>query len=575
MSKDQFDAVGTRTAQIAGFGVQRPAVVAGAGLLPVGEEGAAEVAEPDFLDIAEGLDGRVFTPAVSAPNAEQWSERSDVRMWSNGGLGFDHGEQTKPVLRIALVDSPKLRDAKVSLTLAPECVCWKGTVKLNGRWNELRRSRRGNCLLRASALGLTLLLAAACSDSRPDETPALDGNNYVQTNLAANDAEYKAQFTFPDLVNAWGLANRPKGAGGHFWVGAGGKSFQFVGDVTESSDAQVQKLFQDGLKIVTIPGADADTSDASAGKTTGVVFNPAPITSDLFYVHDQPVEAEGGPLNGSARFIVATDSGKISAWTELDFEDRIVRHDGPANLVFDGQPQGMQFLGIALTPSGDKLLAADFGAEPQVRTFDKDWQLVPTTGFANPFATGDAIDPAAPEKGRKAEPGDPAPFNVSTVGNRVFVAYATTKADRADATAFDAGEEDSLDKDQEQAAGGRPDKGKLAEFDADGKLVRILGDGKRLNAPWAVTVAPEGFGPLSGKLLVGNFGGAGHVLAYDDATGKFADYLRDADGKPVAIEGLWALMFGNGDSLGDADSLYFTAGPGDEKDGLFGRLRLK
>ncbi|WUD70063.1 TIGR03118 family protein [Nocardia sp. NBC_00508] len=430
-------------------------------------------------------------------------------------------------------------------------------------------------MLRASALGLTLLLAAACSDSRPDETPALDGNNYVQTNLAANDAEYKAQFTFPDLVNAWGLANRPKGAGGHFWVGAGGKSFQFVGDVTESSDAQVQKLFQDGLKIVTIPGADADTSDASAGKTTGVVFNPAPITSDLFYVHDQPVEAEGGPLNGSARFIVATDSGKISAWTELDFEDRIVRHDGPANLVFDGQPQGMQFLGIALTPSGDKLLAADFGAEPQVRTFDKDWQLVPTTGFANPFATGDAIDPAAPEKGRKAEPGDPAPFNVSTVGNRVFVAYATTKADRADATAFDAGEEDSLDKDQEQAAGGRPDKGKLAEFDADGKLVRILGDGKRLNAPWAVTVAPEGFGPLSGKLLVGNFGGAGHVLAYDDATGKFADYLRDADGKPVAIEGLWALMFGNGDSLGDADSLYFTAGPGDEKDGLFGRLRLK
>ncbi len=451
---------------------------------------------------------------------------------------------------------------------------------MNGRWNESRRGgaprawgRSG--LLRASALGAALVVAAACSDSKSEEVPALDGNKYVQTNLAANDAEYKAQFTFPELVNAWGLADRPKGAGGHFWVGAGGKSFQFVGDVTKSSDEQVRKLFQDGLKIVTIPGADADTSDNSVGKTTGVVFNPAPITSDLFVVHDQPVEAEGGPLNGSARFIFATDSGKISAWTEQGSEGRIVRHDGPANLLFDGQPQGMQFFGIALTPSGDKLLAADFGADPQVRTFDKNWQLIPTTGFANPFATGDAIDPAAPEKGKKVKPGDPAPFNVSTIGNRVFVAYATTQPNEDDAAEFDAGEEDSLDKDQEQAAGGKPDKGKLAEFDADGKLVRILDDGKRLNAPWAVTVAPEGFGPLSGKLLVGNFGGAGHVLAYDDATGKFADYLRDADGKPVAIEGLWALMFGNGESLGDADSLYFTAGPDDEKDGLFGKLRLK
>ncbi|MGQ4597539.1 TIGR03118 family protein [Nocardia sp. R6R-6] len=430
-------------------------------------------------------------------------------------------------------------------------------------------------MLRVSALGAALVVAAACSNSKSDEVPALDGNKYVQTNLAANNTEYNAQFTIPEMVNAWGLADRPKGAGGHFWVGAGGRSFQFVGDVTESSDDKVHKLFQDGLKIVTIPGADADTSDKSEGKTTGVVFNPAPIASDLFVVRDQPVEAEGGPLNGSARFIFATDSGKISAWTEQGFEGQVVRHDGPANLVFDGKPQGMQFFGIALTPSGDKLLAADFGADPQVRTFDKNWQLIATTGFANPFATGDAIDPAAPEKGKKAKPGDPAPFNVSTVGKRVFVSYATTQPDETDPSKFDAGEEDSLDKDKEQAAGGKPDRGKLAEFDADGKLVRILDDGKRLNAPWAVTVAPEGFGPLSGKLLVGNFGGAGHLLAYDDATGKFADYLRDADGKPVAIEGLWALMFGNGESLGDADSLYFTAGPDDEKDGLFGKLRLK
>jgi len=34
------------------------------------------------------------------------------------------------------------------------------------------------------------------------------------------------------------------------------------------------------------------------------------------------------------------------------------------------------------------------------------------------------------------------------------------------------------------------------------------------------------------------------------------------------------LAFGNGVSLGDADSLYFTAGPNDEQDGIFGRLRV-
>ncbi|QBS40337.1 TIGR03118 family protein [Nocardia sp. CS682] len=455
---------------------------------------------------------------------------------------------------------------------------------VNGHCSDVRpagawRARTRNGLLRASVLGAALVVAVACSESKPADTevPALDGNRYVQTNLAANKAEYQALFTFPDMVNAWGLADRPKGAGGHFWVGAGGKSFQFVGDVTASADPKLQKLFQDPLKIVTIPGADADTSDNGIGKATGVLFNPAPITSDLFVVRDQPVEVNGARqlLSGSARFIFATDSGKISGWTEQAADGTIVRQDGPANLMFDGESQGMQFFGIALSPSGDKLLAADFGEEPQVRTLDKNWQLIPTTGFVNPFATGDAVDAAAPDKGKKVKPGDPAPFNVSTVGDRVFVAYATTKPAEADPAKLDVGEEDSLDKDQETDAKGLPDKGKVAEFDADGKLVRVLDGDKRFNAPWAVTVAPAGFGPLSGKLLIGNFGGAGYILAFDDATGEFVDYLRDAEGKPVAVEGLWALMFGNGESLGDADSLYFTAGPEDEKDGLFGKLRLK
>ncbi|MEV0432795.1 TIGR03118 family protein [Nocardia sp. NPDC050413] len=446
---------------------------------------------------------------------------------------------------------------------------------MNGHVRGTRRVLSGP--VRGAVLGAVLLVAAACSGTDPagDGVAALDGNRYSQTDLAASSDSYHAQFTIAEMVDAWGLANRPKGAGGHFWVGAGGKSFQFLGDVSESTDPALQKLTRDQFESVAIPGTDADPSDKSVGKTTGVVFNPAPINSDLFAVRDQWVDLNGMPvpLGGSARFIVGTDSGRINAWTEQAPDGAVIRRNGGANQVFDGSAQGMSFLGLALAPSGDKLLAADFGADPQIRTFDKFWQPVATTGFANPFATGKPIDPASPEKGNKAVPGDPAPFNITTVGSRVFVSYAVTKADKKDPEAFDKGEEVSLDAKADEAADGTPDKGKVAEFDAAGKLVRIIDDGGRLNAPWAVTIAPSNFGALSGKLLIGNSGGLGRVLAFDDTTGTFVDYLRDSDGEPVQIEGLWALTFGNGESAGDADALYFTAGPREEKDGLFGSLR--
>src|SRR5256885_11774536 len=65
------------------------------------------------------------------------------------------------------------------------------------------------------------------------------------------------------------------------------------------------------------------------------------------------------------------------------------------------------------------------------------------------------------------------------------------------------------------ATGNRPARGKLAEFDLDGRLQRIYSDDGRLNAPWGVAIAPPDFGPLSGRLLVGNFGGAGRICAFE------------------------------------------------------------
>ena len=112
----------------------------------------------------------------------------------------------------------------------------------------------------------------------------------------------------------------------------------------------------------------------------------------------------------------------------------------------------------------------------------------------------------------------------------------------------------------------------MVAYDLDGHILQEFADAKRLNSPWGLAIAPAGFGPFGGALLVANFGD-GTVAAFDVATGAFKDYLRDAAGKPVVIDKIWGLAFGNGVSLGDADSLYFTAGPNEEQDGIFGRLR--
>jgi hypothetical protein len=72
----------------------------------------------------------------------------------------------------------------------------------------------------------------------------------------------------------------------------------------------------------------------------------------------------------------------------------------------------------------------------------------------------------------------------------------------------------------------KPGLGRVAEFTEDGKLVAVWNDGEKLSAPWGVVFAPkEGFGALSGHLLVANFGDA-----HDGTSGAV----------PVAVEMLVA-----------------------------------
>ena len=448
-------------------------------------------------------------------------------------------------------------------------------------------SYRRNFLMASSATTvaahLSAVLPATAHTARISVVPALARRNtYQQTNLAASTAKYNAQFTFKGMVDAWGIAIRPAGAGGHFWVTAGRTSYQFVGDVTASATPGLRKLFQDGLAEVYLPGADALSTKDSIGKVTGTVFNGAPIDSQNFRINQQTATANGATVqfDGSARFLFVTDSGTISAWTDRTVSGAAIRVNGPSQLVFNGADQGMSFFGVAVkTDTWDAFWTADFGIDPQIRQFDKNFKSVTTQGFINLFATGEASDPAAPDSGRKARPGDPVPFNIQVVNGRVFVMYCVSQVLRneagfiVDARQFFSSEEDSLDAAGEDKVSGFPNRGKLIEYTLAGDMVRIYEDFGRLNAPWSVAIAPANFGLLSNMLLVGNFGGAGKIAAFNQTTGRFIDFMRDASGYVIGLDGTWGLIFGHGTSLGDTNALHFAAGTDGEAAGLFGSLR--
>ena len=365
------------------------------------------------------------------------------------------------------------------------------------------------------------------------------GNRYRQANLVANTAAYKPVILQPGLKNAWGLAIRPAGAGGHFWVTASGVSFEYVGDVNGVP------LHIDGLSEVALPA-----SPAGVGAANGVVFNPG-----SHFVITQA--HSNGAITNAAKFIFVSDNGVLSAWTERQNANGSFDRPGDALGVLDDSAGGSSFFGLAMLPTNDGLLVNDFGAnpEPRLRYFNAQLQEEALgTRFANPFFSTGGF-----------RVGDLVPFNVHTVkiGSTisVFVMYVNTS--------FDPDRPGQLLPAVESAGRGR---GRLVEYSASGQLIAVWNDRGSLNGPWGLTVAPANFGPFSNQLLVGNFSD-GTIVGFDTTTRRATEYMRGASGDKLVIQGLWGLLFGNGASLGDSNALYFAAGPADEADGLFGSLR--
>lgn len=414
-----------------------------------------------------------------------------------------------------------------------------------------------------SFTSLALLgLLAASQGASGQQDPAKAGNRFDQTVLVANRPEYKpTAFVDEGLINPWGIALRPPGKGGHIWVSNAGHASTtlYIGD------ANGQPLHQDGLKIVPIDGPRYSYEDGLSN-VTGQVYNAA---SD---VPGQPVEfpvkgptsnlTSGKPvpmgvLSGAAKFVFVTTDGTINAWRAgtaesmdtavivKDFSDRGKDYD-PELRPFPA------FTGVAMTTDSfrkdaegkahadNRLYVTDF-QHGRIRSFNNRWEeITDKIAFAEPPDLPDGYNP----------------YNIQWLGDKLCVTYAVL-AVGADDPAEDLPGEGN---------------GRIAFFDRDGRLLSTVTDAGKLNSPWGVCIAPAGFGEFGGDLLVANFGD-GTIAAYRP-NGEFHDYLRDRQEQPISIEGIWGIVFGNGVSLGDAMSLYFTAGPNIEQDGIFGRLTV-
>ena len=114
-----------------------------------------------------------------------------------------------------------------------------------------------------------------------------------------------------------------------------------------------------------------------------------------------------------------------------------------------------------------------------------------------------------------------------------------------------------------------PGQGFVDAYNLDGSFQRRVAGQGSLDAPWGLALAPVGFGAFAaGDLLVGNFGD-GRINVFDSNTDAFLGQLSGTDGKPLFIDGLWALMPDNTGN-GYPSGIYFSAGPNDEMNGLFG-----
>jgi len=276
-----------------------------------------------------------------------------------------------------------------------------------------------------------------------------------------------------------------------------------------------------------------DSTTLYKGGTLGVPFSKVPLTVAI------PDGAPTGQVfnpgtdfmvgGAPAKFIFASEHGFIDAWQG---------GLSPITMAMNvATVPGAEYKGLAISTGtgGSWLYAANFAAG-RIDVFNGSFAL---QNWAGAFMD-------------KHLPKGYSPFNIQNLGGRLYVTYAKQGPTGDD------------------VAG--PGHGFVDVYDTTGNFIKRLVSHGRLNSPWGLQIAPAGFGAFSGDLLVGNFGD-GRINAYNPWNGAPEGTLRGTNGRPIWIDGLWGLQFGNG-VAGTPTTLLFTAGPGGEAHGLFGSLDL-
>src|SRR5580692_9966627 len=294
-------------------------------------------------------------------------------------------------------------------------------------------------------------------------------------------------------------------------------------------------LLQNAWGLVYGPGSPFWVSDEWNGWST--LYNGAGVPQSLQVT--VPPASGSGPgsptgivYNGSSEFSIdswatsflfGTLDGTIQGWSSVVPSTTLIAVNNSGNKA--------SYTGLAITnkQSENFLYAADFNNN-KIDVYDG------TFTFVKSFT-----DPKIP-KGFVV-------FNVQDIGGKLYVSYVSAKG-----------------------AGG----GYIDIFTESGAFVKRFTSGKPLNQPWGFAIAPKNFGPLSNTLLISNNTNTGTINGFNLSTGKFVGTVMNSSNKPIEINQLWAIEFGGGSaSNGKTNQLFFTSGPGNNVDGLFGVIAFK
>ena len=382
-------------------------------------------------------------------------------------------------------------------------------------------------LISASFIAIFVIAGTAV---RADDNADRDNrsNRYIVTNLTA-DLPGVAPNTDPVLRNAWGVAFTP--AASPFWIAdnASGCSTLYDGAGAKVALQVAIPLSDNTVPSTACKPASTQTNPPlpTPAAPTGIVWNPTTSPTTGFLVPGTTIPAS---------FIFDTEDGSLSAWAGT------IPDPSRAVVAVDNSGSGAVYKGLAtgINVHGVFLFATNFNAGT-IDVFAPDG----STGFraaTKQEIEGDFSDPSIPAGF--------APFGIQNINGDLFVTYAKQNAAKHD-----------------DVAG--PGNGFVDVFDTNGHLLQRFASRGSLNSPWGVARASFAFGRFSGQILVGNFGN-GKINVFD-SDGHFLGTLRGDKGRPIVIDGLWTLTLGGGRNS-NSNTLYFTAGPNDETNGLFGTI---